>query len=487
MSGERRSGAFLTISPRRAEIVSLLRKAAGRDDVLSDLSDAVTGLGEEISEVGETSAAQVYRRYRALLHCFLDLLRWGHAVRSAEVDADRFLKAAKTNAKDVARDGDDEARGVQFKPHIEQILSIEEVEDVAALAGSLSLLSLPLPITSRVTPQVPRRKTEEHESVESTTVVFTEFRLDDAAVQEPHTVTVDLVQDLSVDVSVSRWNPSNGKLVLEPITVEPPEVCQLPVFEIDRPSTGAAPYRLTATGRLLLKVGQSLPSRPLQFSYRARFEQAPDRLEVVGQRQLYLQSHDPATNPISGYAGVDNALLDLRNNARSFAGVSDRELGDFLVLMTGVCRLAQQALQDDLFDEQILEREFQERLRDILRLDPRIGGELEEHPAAGGGETDLSFRKIRLELKVENNDSAFSLDSCTKYFGQTAQYVVASDRRFGALCVLDGSQKTAAPGLVVNDIGLRAVAPPVGEGLSVLLGVVVVRGCLPKPSDLSKG
>jgi hypothetical protein len=32
---------------------------------------------------------------------------------------------------------------------------------------------------------------------------------------------------------------------------------------------------------------------------------------------------------------------------------------------------------------------------------PRIGSELEEHPHAGRGITDLSFRSIRVELKFE--------------------------------------------------------------------------------------
>jgi hypothetical protein len=42
---------------------------------------------------------------------------------------------------------------------------------------------------------------------------------------------------------------------------------------------------------------------------------------------------------------------------------------------------------------------FQKEIRQYLRSRPEIGGELDEHPHAAGGITDLSFRGIRLELK----------------------------------------------------------------------------------------
>lgn len=44
---------------------------------------------------------------------------------------------------------------------------------------------------------------------------------------------------------------------------------------------------------------------------------------------------------------------------------------------------------------------FQEEIKKLLRADARIGSQLEEHPRAGGGITDLSFHQIRIELKVE--------------------------------------------------------------------------------------
>ena len=124
-------------------------------------------------------------------------------------------------------------------------------------------------------------------------------------------------------------------------------------------------------------------------------------------------------------------------------------------------------------------------MKSFFRDDPRIGSELEDHPHAAGGITDLSFRRMRIELKVERNHYV-ELDDAHKYFGQTTQYVAGSDGKFGILCVLDCSKKKSAPGSVSNDIALVPVAPPRGgQGNDILVGVVIIRGNLQTPSSWS--
>lgn len=69
------------------------------------------------------------------------------------------------------------------------------------------------------------------------------------------------------------------------------------------------------------------------------------------------------------------------------------------------------------------EAQFQESVRTRLRANPSIGSKLEEHPHAGGGITDLSLNRVRLELKVDPKD--VSLDEAMESYGQqTAQYAV---------------------------------------------------------------
>jgi hypothetical protein len=87
-------------------------------------------------------------------------------------------------------------------------------------------------------------------------------------------------------------------------------------------------------------------------------------------------------------------------------------------------------------------------------------------------------------LKVEGG-KAVSVDDARSYSDQEAQYVAGSDRRLGIISVLDFSKKESPPGVPSNDIGLLSIAPATG-GAPLLLGVVIIRGNLRRPSDYSK-
>lgn len=164
----------------------------------------------------------------------------------------------------------------------------------------------------------------------------------------------------------------------------------------------------------------------------------------------------------------------------------DREMDDFMLALSVLGGVAGQSLQDNLFPGVRSESDFQSEIRNRLRMHPRIGSQLEEHPRAAGGITDLSFRGIRIELKVECNQ-VVTEEVAKRFIGQTAQYVTGSDRRLGILCILDCTPKQAAPGSAANDIFLTEVPPPHARGLPLLVGVVIIRGNLALPSQLSRG
>jgi len=119
----------------------------------------------------------------------------------------------------------------------------------------------------------------------------------------------------------------------------------------------------------------------------------------------------------------------------------------------------------------------------LLRQRPDIGSEIEEHPHAAGGVTDLSFRGIRLELKVVA-DKPVAVNDVDEFVPQTTAYAPGSDRRFGLLVVLDSSPKREPAGSAANDIFLRELRPPTGGSFPILIGAVIIRGNLPKPSSL---
>ena len=344
---------------------------------------------------------------------------------------------------------------------------------------------LPLPMAAEERPRAvwPDGATSQ-ERTHQICVAFTSFMLDGQPFKEPQTIEPGILRDLGAEVNISRWPDDAVSLVLEPLSIEPNGTYELPTFVFNRPAA-TPPLRLEQVGRIVVRSPTSALARPLEFAYRARSipETCGATLTMQGQRHLRVECFGAELRSESRYILVDQKLRDIRDHARRVPAVRDAELHDFLLIMSALGGVAGQGLQDNLFPAPISESQFQKELKHYLRSDRRIGSQLEEHPRAGGGITDLSFKGIRLELKVEN-EGRISIADASQYFQQVAQYVAGSDRRFGALCILDVSTKTEAPGSVANDIDFQTVTSPAG-GLPICIGVVVIRGNLAKPSSFS--
>lgn len=140
---------------------------------------------------------------------------------------------------------------------------------------------------------------------------------------------------------------------------------------------------------------------------------------------------------------MDRKLIELRDILRENRLIAETDLKPSLVLMAALGSLACRALHGDLYPGIRDEPQFQQDIREELRKIPEIASKLEEHPHASGGITDLSFRGIRIELKVEQQ-KLLALDDCNRFLGQTASYVIATGKRIGILCVLDCSPKNVA-------------------------------------------
>ena len=151
-----------------------------------------------------------------------------------------------------------------------------------------------------------------------------------------------------------------------------------------------------------------------------------------------------------------------------------------LMLVAALGSLTGQAVQDNLFPKPLKEREFQNYVRGYLRQRPEIGPRLEEHPRAAGGETDLSFVRIRLELKSENG-RPLRLPDCQQFVGQTSTYAAGSDKRVAVLCVLDGSRKVKQPFPADEGIGILRT-----DDDAVAVVTLLIQGNLARPSDLSR-
>jgi len=458
--------------------------AAARGEGSADaLSEAGRALQSAAAECDGTVAGRRYRGFATVVEALSRLASWKDAIRSAEFEADRHLRAAKMLAREVVQDAAQDSCAERLRHAASRVSGVIDCDEIPGVAAAMLTIPLPLPLFSE------KKDTGTHVSPTaeemSVSVAFASFELNGARFEDPHTIEPEVLHDLKVEAHLSRWPEDATELVLEPLSVEPAGTYELPTFTFSR-GASAPPHFLTATSRLLIKAPVALLARPLEFTYRARFVPNPGSCSVYiqGQRRLRVQCFDPIRSPQSGYAQVDQRLVAIRNQARTIPAISDRELHNFLLLMTAVGAIAGQALQDNLFAGKWSESDFQKEMRRMLRFDRRIGSELEEHPHAAGGITDLSFRRVRLELKVES-DQAVTSQNAQRYFEQTIQYVAGSDRRLGLLCVLDCSERTAAPGSAANDIFFHTADRPSG-GLPIGVGVVIVRGNLCKPSSFSR-
>lgn len=487
-------GYSLPLGARLRAIEGLDRASRGMGDG-EEIQTAGLALEKDAAEIHGEEARLAYADFGVLLQKFAFLIKWAAGVRNAEVSPERFLAAARQGVRDLERRSSPSCTPVVLDAAREAILPVVAIEDVEAAAKRLLCTALPWSYGGSVASRSHAAAAEQEKRTlcQEGPVAFLKFRINGQPVPEPHILQPGVLYDIELEATLSRWPDRVECIRLSPLHVEPPGVVTAPVFEFRAPKAPSSErLSLTASGRLQVSVPQDFLARPLEIAYAATTDGSQEKnttvgssvLSVQGQRRLVVQSFDPRLNPVTGVVAVDNRLLEVRQEARRH-GLRDFEIAGFLTLLGAAGKVAFKSLADNIYRGRWVEADFQTDVRSRLRDDPRIGSELEEHPAASGGITDLSFHKIRLELKVDDSGGLTTTATLEHFGQQLAQYVTGSDRRAGVLVVLDSAPKDAAPHSLENDIAVTSVPPKSGER-AILIGVVVVRGNLARPSDLSR-
>lgn len=449
------------------------------------LKVACLALEETISETGESGVEDQYRAYHTAIAIFVPLAEWKHAIRNAEPDAQRFLSSAKLKASEIDKSLSF-AADERLESFLSQVEGLKSVDELTAIQDQLQRWTLPLllfaNLRTRVFGGLRVPASEEPEKLE-TTVAFLKFDIDGEPAKHWNYLKPGTSYDLTIEVRVSNWPKCASVLLLTPVTVGIRERDWLPSFRFEKPE-GDGPFILTGTGRAVLEVAHSFGSRPYEFLYAAEFDDTSNCRDVaiVGHRRLLLEGCDVVANPLTGFSNVDRHLLSVRDKLRTFPGIHSDDVANTMIVLGGLGNIAAQALKAGLFEAGTSERQFQNKATEMLRNRSDIGEHLQGHPEAASGITDLTFRDIPIELKVENSKVLFPKDS-SKFFDQTAAYAIALGKRVGVLSVLEASPKSAPVGVVEDDI--EVFVHQTGKS-SIVIVVVVVRGGFPKPSSYSR-
>jgi hypothetical protein len=484
--------------------LEIFRQAfSSRSDVAAALTEALTPslnglerlkkasveLDEAVSKIAQGNVEDQYRAYQTAIDIFVLLAEWKHAIRNAEKDAQRFLSSAKLKASEV-----DKSLSIAVDERLKGFLALvgglSNVDELTGIQDQLKRWNLPLLLFANLRPHgfdklrvsTSKGRSETPEKFE-TTVAFLKFDIDGKPAKQWNYLKPGTAYDLTLEVRVSNWPKGAEILFLTPVTIDRREQNWLPDFRFKKPE-GSGPFILTGTGRAVLEVAHSFGSRPYEFLYAAEFDDTSNGRDVaiVGHRRLLLEGTDIASNPLTGFSNVDQHLLTVRDKLRTLHGLHLDDIANTMTVLGGLGNIAAQALRDGLFEAGMSEQEYQKEATKMLRNRSDIGEHLQGHPEAGGGITDLTFKGIPIELKVENSNVLFPKDF-TKFFNQTAAYVIGFGKRIGVLSVLEATPKSAPVGIVEDDI--EVFPHPIGQS-QIAIVVVVVRGGFPKPSSYSR-
>ena len=453
------------------------------------LKEACLELEVTISELGQGDIEDQYRAYHTAIAIFVILAEWKHAIRNAEPDAQRFLSSAKLKASEVDKSLSF-AADERLDAFLNQIENLKSVDELTDIQDKLKRWTLPLLLFANLLDRgfggfrvpVSNGSSAEAEELE-TTVAFLKFDIDGEPAKHWNYLKPGTSYDLTIEVRVSNWPKGASVLSLMPVTIDIRARDWLPSFRFERPE-GDGPFIFTGTDRAVLEVAHSFGSRPYEFLYAAEFDDTSNCRDVaiVGHRSLLLEGCDVATNPLTGFSNVDRHLLRIRNELRAFPCLYSNDIANTMTILGGLGNIAAQALKGGLFESGTSEQQFQNKASEMLRNRSDIGEHLQGHPEAAGGITDLTFRDIPIELKVENNKVLFPKD-LSKFFDQTAAYAIGLGKRIGVLSVLEASPKSAPVGVVEGDI--EVFAHQTGQS-QIAIVVVIVRGGFPKPSSYSR-
>ena len=476
-------------------LTELSEVATALDEAQSHLSWWRARLIPEARPIGET----LYH----LVDSLTSLCEWGRALTEGNEDASAKLDAAKAKAT-LVEDCLSDARHKLFRRRatrtIEAVLEVEQLSDLEEVFARIAEVPVPSYCVAQSQAGQPRQMLEENDEVESVSepqrpfIIKVMLDVNGSPWSVPQVFQVGQIYDLNARLTVPGWPENAERLEIDYTSTITQDQYNITPLTIDRPSDDSF-EEFEKRGSIEFPKAQSLLSEPIDVRLFANFhfpdeDTSPVPATVIGYRELKARVRSRDQEPLlTGYPSLDRRVADIIHEIESIENLSSSHREDFIEALRHVANYQGLAAQGGTYREgnTIQEDDFQ---RDLLRhLRGLLGREVQEAPKQGGGITDIQYRSVTIELKVEKDISERS-KLVEKYSGQPTQYSSSVGSTLGITCILDLAEKEKPPASLENEIQL---VEPELHGYSeeqppnpTKIAVVFINGNLPPPSEHSR-
>jgi hypothetical protein len=434
---------------------------------------------------------------------FRSLCNWVRSSLDGDTHADRFLNAARAQAI-VASEHLSSNRFPLFAEAARKAISLmENVSDLRELKSiALQIQHIPVPafelavdrpwgppqLGNDATPEAPMRS-------EGPFVIKVMFEIDHNPWSAPQILLANTIYDLNARVTVPKWPTGADELLIDYIATLDPAHYKISPLRIVRPEADTA-CEFNLAGHAEFPIAQSILSEPISIQVRATFLSSVDPemhlpTTVVGYYQLRVYVSDMEHTPLlARYRSIDARNLEIITELRrSLPNLDPEHLHDFVDALGAVTNYLGISLQEARYQEGnvIRESDFQKHLLHHMRT--KLGQDVQEAPRQGGGPTDIQYRSVTIELKVEK-DVSDRRKMIERYLAQPTQYSSAGGAQLGILCILDLTEKHSPPASPQNQITLETPAlhgfEESNAPFPTKAAVVVIDGNLRLPSSYSR-
>lgn len=380
--------------------------------------------------------------------------------------------------------------------HVDPIrrLLLESDEcDLTALRKLLSLIPLPTLYWYEGESTVPHLETRNGRGAAPSPMLRVIVFLDDTPIASPQMLSPNVLYSMIFKVRGLIWPEAASRLRIQLLTTCPPSEFSVSTFVMEKPQcTESGEYEADLPGNIRFNSGQSSLLSDLVFAVHAAFETSDEdftEIPLIGHNELRLRVFSGSGNSLmAGTHPMDRHLFELLTELNLEYPKIVGEMPALLEMLRVLTRLHAAYAQEAIFKgrNDVSEREFNETVLRDLRV--HLGPDVEAHPAQGGGVTDIRYRGVIVELKVEreNGDRAHI---SKKYTRQAVQYASADARQVSVLLVLDLTAKVRPPSDIRNDILLTDVITHGGDGASKKFPskafILVINGNTTDPSAYS--